>query len=241
MSQIVLKKYGAGSTALIAFPGWIYPIENEDAFLTLLSEKYAVYSVCIPGYVGVKDASSIQSFTSLAKELHKQLKTISEKKIAFLGFSMGCRLLMTLEHLYPSKHKKILVGCPVKNYQTPTWASVLLKNSQVLHILRKSNAFKLFMVTKALVAISQNKQASFYGYNISLTGAFDSLIGLIQSTPYFEDHANSALFLYGEHDPYLEETKQHSPKHLRVITKAGHNCVKNNEEKIVSAIDLFIS
>lgn len=239
MSQVVLKKYGSGNIAIIAFPGWIHPIENENKFLMLLSKKYTVYSIHLPGYMGNHDSDSFHDFTHLVNTIHDELKKIKEKQV-FVGFSMGCRLIMELEKLYPDDLKKIFVGSPVNNYSIPFWAKILLLSFSHLSLLRKSRFFKIFVVNKALKTITNDEQAVFNKENISLTGAFDSLVGLIKSQSCFEKFVDSTKFIYGESDGYLVEAKNFNIKNLSVIKNAGHNCVRDNENKVFDLIDSFI-
>ncbi|MBU0974461.1 alpha/beta hydrolase [Patescibacteria group bacterium] len=239
MSKIVFKKYGSGSTALIAFPGWIHPIENENKFLKLLSQKYIVYSIHLPGYLDNKNSESFYNFSHYCNEIHRELKKINGEQV-LVGFSMGCRLIMELEKLYPNDFKKIFVGSPVSSYKISLWAKVLLLNSSIFSLLRKSKTFKNLVVNKALKTITNDRKAVFNGENVTLTGAFDSLIGLIKSESYFEEYIYSTSFIYGKKDHYLQEAKNFNIKNLKVIKNAGHNCVRDNEVKVMGIIDSFI-
>lgn len=239
MSHVTLKKYGNGKDILVGFPGWNHPVEKEGKFLQLLTKKYTVYSVHLPGYVGNKDLNTFQDFTSIAYEIYEELKKI-KGELVLIGFSMGCRLIMELEREHPNNWKKIFVGSPVYNYDIPIWAKLLLLNSVFINFLRKFHSFKLFVVNKALKTITQDKQAFFQGNNVTLTGSFDSLVGLLKSETNFKKYTNSALFIYGENDDYLKEAKKLSVKSLKVIDTVGHNCVRNNENKVINLIDAFI-
>lgn len=239
MSNIALNKYGSGNTALIAFPGWIHPIENEKKFLDLLSKKYTVYSVCLPGYMKSPDANYFNDFSSLVDEIHTQLINIKEKKV-YIGFSMGCRLIMELEEKFPSNYKKIFIGSPVRGYSIPLWAKVALINTYLLSLLRKFQVFKLFVIHTALRTITQDNKAIFKEKNVTITGAFDSLLGLIRSQIYFERYVKSAKFVYGEHDTYLRDAGEFEISDLSIIKNSGHNCVRDTEREVVQIIHTAI-
>ncbi|MCB9800640.1 MAG: alpha/beta hydrolase [Pseudomonadales bacterium] len=242
MSKIILKKYGSGNTVLVAFPGWTHPIENEKEFLNLLSKKYTVYSVCLPGYVKNKNSNKFNDFKNLVSDIDKEIKKIKSKNIVYIGFSMGCRLIMELENKYPNKYKKIFVGTPVHNYRIPLWANLLLLNSNIINILRKSKSFKLFIVNKALKNILNDNKAVFNkNRNVTLTGAFDSLIGLIKSDNTFIKYKKTTNFIYGNNDKYLYEAKKYNLKSLYIIENADHNCVRNHEEEVVRIIDRLVN
>lgn len=64
MSKLQLKTYGSGKKALLCVPGWTHPIEKESLFLELLSKKFTVISVLLPGY-GEKPIFSFVGLTGL--------------------------------------------------------------------------------------------------------------------------------------------------------------------------------
>lgn len=240
MSKITLEKYGTADKTLITFPGWIHPIENEKKFLDLLRKKYTVYSICLPGYVNNKNSNSYINFREIAGDIQIELMDIKNKNIVYVGFSMGCRLIMELEKQFPSVNKKIFVGSPVSDFKIPFWARLLLLNSKLINFLRRFDLFKLYIVNKALKKITQNHESVFKAQNVTLSGAFDSLVGLIQSQTNFEKYLKSTLFIYGEDDPYLREVENYKTKNLKIITNAEHNCVRDNEAEVVKIIDQYL-
>ncbi|MFZ1721553.1 MAG: alpha/beta fold hydrolase, partial [Microgenomates group bacterium] len=129
--KIQLKKYGTKKNAVLLFPGWTYPVENEALFLKELTKKYCCYTIHLPGYSDVPEVDQNYSFEDFAKKLHEILHSQQISPVAHIGFSMGCRMVMTYEQLYPTSVKKILVGCPFE-MSIPAWGIFLLAHEGLL-------------------------------------------------------------------------------------------------------------
>lgn len=240
MTSVKLKKYGTDPRAIIAFPGWTHPIENEQSFLNLLSKKYTVYSLHLPGYMSNPDSKLFLTFSDLVKETQENLEKITSKEVIYIGFSMGCRLIMEFEKTHAIKSKKIFVGCPIKNYDIPLWANPLLFSSYIINVLRKVDCFKRFVVNIALRVITGDNSAVLSNGNVTLTGAFDSLIGLIKTQSLLQNYTDRTMFIYGEDDAYLRDSRSHGIKNLKVIPNVGHNCVNQHEVEVINIINQFI-
>ena len=236
MSAIHFSYFGTAQRALILFPGWTHPAQKEPKFINELSKKFKIASLELPGYMRNQDLSNYQDFLFLAKELHTELKKTKIDFSAFIGFSLGSRLISTYLKLYPNNIECIFIGYPTEPYQLPIWARILVNNRLFIDILRRNKGFKQFVVNKALRTINQDETAVFHPDRVTLTGAFDSLIGLITSAVNLDTNKKSATFIYGEQDEYLYEAQKKNLKHLKIIKRAVHNCVRGHEMEVVNLI-----
>ncbi len=236
MSTVTFKSYGSGPTTLFCFPGWIHPIEKEPKFLELLSKKYTVVSVQLPGYVDAADSKKFVDFTVLAQEVNSKIQEFPGNKKVLLGFSMGARFIMEMDKLEKLSYSKIFVGAPVGEYIVPFWAKLLLSHTWLITIVRRSSLFKQKVVNIALQTISNDPNHFFRANTTSLNGAFDSLLGLIKTKHDFKIYAQDSLFIYGDGDSYLQKISNYTVKQLIVIKNAPHNCVNGNEKQVVKII-----
>ena len=236
MSAIHFSYFGMAQRTLILFPGWTHPAQKEPKFINELSKKFKIASLELPGYMHNQDLSNYQDFLFLARELHTELKKTEINFSAFVGFSLGSRLISTYLKFYPNDIKCIFISYPTEPYQLPIWARLLVNNRLFIDILRRNKQFKQFVVNKALRTINQDKTAVFHPDRVTLMGAFDSLIGLITSEVNLDTYKNLATFIYGEHDEYLFGAQKKNLNHLKIVKGAAHNCVRGHEMEIVNLI-----
>lgn len=232
MSQIVLHTYGNSNKTIVMLPGWKYPVEKEPKFIETLSKKYTLVTVQLPGYWDNPDAFAFLDFSELAKIILAELKMQNIVPSAWIGFSMGCKLLMEIERDSPSTVPNIFVGCPQGKYETPPWAQVLLKSRWIISLLRRSSIIKRFVVATALKFL-KNRDID----GVTLTGAFDSLVALLRSSVEVTSKSVHALYLYGNQDRYVPIAQKKSLPNIAIIHNAPHNCVRDHEEEVVRIIE----
>ena len=240
MSCIHFSYFGKGKQTIVLFPGWTHPVQKEPKFINELGKKFRIISVELPGYMNNADLSSYQDFLFLAKEFHKELKKTNINPLAFIGFSMGCKLITTYSSLYPSNIRCIFIGCPINSYQLPIWAKLLVKHKFLINLFRRNKKFIQFAVNIAFQNVSQDPKATFKEDRVTLLGAFDSLIGLITSDMKLNKYKNLTTFIYGKNDNYLQEAEKMNLSKLKIISGAGHNCVYDHEIEIVKLINQAI-
>ncbi len=240
MKNINFKQYGVRGKILVFFPGWISPIEKEKLFLNILSKKYRVVSVHLSGYLNARELNSFKDFSSLAPKIHALLVSRHLDKGVFVGFSLGYRLIMELSKKYPNNNKKIFIGAPVKNFDIPFWAKLILKSNLVINFLRKSRFVKNHLVFLARKHIDKNVQYKFSDSFVTLTGAFDSLVGLLKTTSSIMPHQKKVLFIYGEKDSYLKQARSVGIRNITIIKNAGHNCIRGHEKETVQIFDKYL-
>jgi len=236
MSCINFSHFGKGKKTLVLFPGWISPAEKEPKFIRKLSEKYSILSVNLPGYSHNQDTNRYHNFDNLTKELHAELEKKNIRPIAFIGFSMGCRLIFSYNKMYPNMIKDIFIGSPLGSFELPNWASLIFRYEFLIQILRKNAVFSQFCVNMALQNISSDPRATFKPKYVSLIGAFDSLVGVINCVERINAKPFS-LYIYGEKDKYLKEAQNKNIQNITIVKGAEHNCVRGNEEELVRIID----
>lgn len=258
MSKISLKKYGSGKNKIVCFPGWIHPMEKEPVFIKKLAKHFTVYTLQLPGYMDQPESRKLLSFEKLSREIHDLLEEEEvglggsrfekskptksrESNTTFLGFSMGCRLIMSYLQQFEHRGQLVFIGLPTGDYNLPFWAKIILSSDFLIHFFRKNNALKSRVVDLATASISSDKTAKFKPKHVSLTGAFDTLVALLKSGFHWQEFRDRACFIYGQRDKYLAQIKRTSPKTLHVLEGLPHNCVTEHEEEIVKIIALTVS
>lgn len=237
--HIKITTYGNKPSKLVLLSGWNHSFNNEQPFLSLLAKTHTVLVVSLPGYDGVPDSPILLDFPTLALAVRSTLESHQALEAQFLGFSMGCQLLAELAQLMPIKNP-ILIGCPLGVQTIPWWGGPLLRSQGTLAFLRKSTRFTHFVVTLALRSVSQEKNAQFSERAATLRGAFDSLIGLLRSTAEITPFLQTALFVYGELDPYRAVAKETAIQHQMSIPSAAHACIWGYEQELVEKIQPFL-
>ncbi len=232
MSQILFHSYGNAQKVIIMLPGWKYPPEMEPKFIKLLSEKYRLVTVQLPGYWDNPDASTFLDFSELAEMILHELNTQKIVPSAWVGFSMGCKLFMEIEHCKPNIVPSIFVGCPQGKYQVPSWGRVLLTSKRIVLLLRKNPMSKKYIVRMALKTLKNHDLDQ-----VTVTGAFDSLLGLLRSTVRPTPKTLQSLYIYGNRDRYLSIAQEKCLPNLAIIPNADHNCVRDHEPEVVALID----
>jgi len=236
MSIVSFSYFGQGKKTLILFPGWTHPAEKEPKFIKELSKKYSVLSVNLPGYSHNQDTKRYHNFHNLTKELHAELEKKNIRPVAFIGFSMGCRLIFSYNSIYPNNIRNIFIGSPIRSFDLPYWASFIFKYEFMIQILRNNSVFSQICVNMALRNISSNPRAKFKPKYVSLIGAFDSLVGVINCVERINTKPFS-LFIYGEKDKYLKDARNKNIQNIKIVDGADHNCVPGHEEELVKIID----
>ncbi len=236
--QLQLKKYGSKKESVILHPGWTHPIENEAIFLKELTKKYTCYSIHLPGYYGVPDSDETYSFKDFAESLQKILLSEQIKPVAHIGFSMGCRMVMTYDQVFPSSVKKIYVGCPF-DLQIPAWGIFLLAHEGLWLGMTRTYGVQSAVVSKAYRTITGDPHAKFHSPDVTLKGAFYSLLALLKSEPTTSNSPDS-LFIYGKKDPYLLKLPEAFKTQTKIIPGAVHNCVAGREQEIVEILEKYI-
>lgn len=237
MSVISLNEYGSGKTTLLVFPAWSHPVEKETLFLNILSKKFRVISIQLPGYFGNPDASKFNNFNFLAREITSELNKNKITNPILLGFSLGCRLIMEFNNVYPNNFQQIFVTCPIKAFKVPIWARPLITSEFILNILRKNHYFTRQMVEIALRKITNDPNSVLIADKVTLLGAFDSLLALLNSKIDLNKELKRATFIYGDNDPFYLDAKIKNPKFLKVVSGASHNCVIKHEHEVAKMIE----
>ncbi len=230
-----LTTHGSGKKTFVLFSGWNHSFENEQLFLELLTDQYTVLTVSPPGYSGTPDSKELLNFSALAQDTRHQLIEKNCSDATLVGFSMGCRMIAELALIMPVV-EPIFIGCPLEISDVPRWAKLLVKNKGIVNVLRTSRYFQRFAVTKALRAAAQDTTAAFSERAATLSGAFDSLIGLLNSTAPLKSYLHTGAFIYGEHDPYLPLAQELGIPKLSIVKNAGHACIWGHEEEVVKLI-----
>jgi pimeloyl-ACP methyl ester carboxylesterase len=228
-----ITTHGSGEKTFVLLPGWNHSFENEQLFIELLAHKHTVLTVSPPGYSGTPESKILLDFSELAQDIKQQLTEKNCLDATFVGFSMGSRIVAELAQIMPVANP-IFIGCPLELTDVPRWARLLIKNNGIVGLLRTSPHFQRFAVTKALRSAAQDVTAVFSERAATLSGAFDSLIGLLNSTASLKCYLKTATFIYGEHDPYLPLAQEVGITKLRIVKDAGHACIWGHEEEVVN-------
>ncbi len=232
-----LTTHGSGVKTFVLLAGWNHSFTNELPFVELLAKNHTVLVVSLPGYAGTPESPHFADFPTLAKDIHLQLVAMNLLDATLIGFSMGCHLIAELARIMPINNL-VLIGCPLNIAGVPWWTQVLFSNTSAINYLRKNKQFVSFAVLTALRSVSHDTSAQFSDRATTLTGAFDSLVGLLKSTASLQPFLSSALFIYGEHDQHLADAHQSGVKNLQVIAAAGHACIWGHEgelERLITA------
>ena len=238
MSDITFTTQGAGAQTIICFPGWIHPVAKERRFVELLSAHYTVISVDLPGYNQTPDAPNLRLFPEIAQQVNDYLTNAQLVPDIFFGFSMGCHLILELYKKYPryATARTVFVGCPLGLHHIPFWAKTLLSQPWLITTIRAIQTAKTVLVATALKEISDGTITRFSSKTVTSTGAFDSLIGLLNSRTHTQEHPPQTLHIYGEHDFYLKTAKKMQLPNMHTIPGAGHNCIRGFEEEVLRIV-----
>lgn len=225
----------SGKPPIVLTPGWAYPVTNEVKFVSLLSEHFDLHIVQLPGYAGTPDSNKPISFKQICEELHAYLTERDISPAGFVGSSMGCRIIETYLRLFPNDIPCVFVGSPIMPYRVPWWARILLSHEHIIRIIRTYPALKQHFANTAIRNVTGGAQQTFSMPYVTLTGAFDSLLALIQATGKPLVPQTNMTFVYGSDDPYMQDAQKIGLK-PHVVKGAPHNCVHGYEEEVVSVI-----
>ena len=148
-------------------------------------------------------------------------------------------MLMTYDQVFPSATKKIHVGCPF-DLQIPAWGLFLLAHEGLWLGMSRTYGVQRAVVTKAYRTITGNPKANFISPDVTLKGAFYSLLALLNSKPT-TNRAPNSLFIYGKKDPYLLKLPEAFKDQIKVFPNAVHNCIAGREREVVESIEEFVS
>lgn len=237
MKLLSIQRVGhSDKPSLILVPGWIYPYIEERAFLQFLGSHYYLHLVNLPGYAETADATNPYQFDDLVQELTAYVEEHQLYTAQLMGFSMGARLLMHYLDSHGHSGSVVFVGAPSDAYDLPVWARVMLAKPWLIRLLRKLKPFMRYVVQRALRQITHDPKARYESTTVTLQGAFDSLIALLLSETDWTGYADKATFVYGDRDDYLKAVRDIQPAKLHVIAHAGHNCVRDNEEQMLTIL-----
>lgn len=237
MSLVGIRKVGYEELPIcLMFSGWLHSFADEQIFLGELAKHYWIHLIDLPGYANQADAHEMYGFEEVAGELHEIIRKNGLEKVPLLGFSMGCRLLISYVDKYSHKGSLIFIGCPPDMRDLPWWGRLFVFNRKIVSFLRRLRLWKAFVVRYALRRITNDSKAVFTASTTTLQGAFDSLMALLWSATTWNVYRNRATYIYGSEDTYLTEAQELKPDRLVAIPGIGHNCFLGHEKEIVELV-----
>jgi pimeloyl-ACP methyl ester carboxylesterase len=230
------------SKTILLFPGWTFPIELEKAFLDALRVQYKnVLSVMPPGYRDNPDSKNPYTFSEIARELDSYLKENKLQNTIFIGFSMGCRMIMEFCDLFPEyfhvkRQNLFFLGCAPHELSIPWWGKLLLLNKPLMKLLRGNKGFVSYVNTYAIRMITEDPTAVWRAEECTPLGSYDSMLALVSITSKVQDYVQKGIFVSGEKDPFLPALQNMSPRNLHIMKNVSHNCIWSHELEIAELL-----
>lgn len=230
----------SNKSPIILLSGWLHNFENEAEFVRKLSKYFKVVIIKYPGYYGVKDIKSLPSKNTFPDIVYGVIKKLKLSGYSFLGFSLGCQVVLNTVEKYKLKNKIILISPAMESLKkdAPYIIKLFLKNRKVFKFIRNNKVLSKIIVDLAyrkITKITENKRSKTNNFNnpyISLTGAFDTLYFGVTNFIDPRKYISQTKFIFGE-----KEVLQNKFKGKYVTIKdMGHGGFKTFSDDIISAI-----
>lgn len=231
-------EFGAGET-VVFLPGWGATTKTYLRFLTILSARFHVYSLELPGLSNTASPDHVWNFTEYADFVSAFLEAIPEKAVIISGHSFGAAIALHAA----AKQKKIkkmalfdAAGLPIE-YNQFKFFSIYIKEL-IIDLLTPRH---FFASVRALKIYFENMRNLVYKFRLALA-VFNRKIGT--SEEIFSRITAPALIFWGDQDfVFTKEaagklkTKLHGEKIIWV--EGSHNWIVFEPEQIKQYLDLI--
>ncbi len=223
--MLLTRVIGSGKEAIVCLHGWSSIFDSAPEFLEKLGRHFQLVLVYLPGYSGQPDDLQTESVDWLLSEIAATLESRGFTRFHLLGHSMGAQFAVQFAERYPDRiDKLILVGArtPEKRNELSAWWSNL---PGITRLVRSILPLEYRVVNRAFAYAQQltpgREIKTFQPINVSVHGAFDTLIANIRqySDPF--QTKQPTLYIYGENDRMRPD---YWPKNkmLYLVKEAGH-------------------
>jgi pimeloyl-ACP methyl ester carboxylesterase len=216
---------GHGTEAIVCLHGWSSVFDSAPEFTAALGRRYTLILVYLPGYAGEPDDPRTESLDWLLGEIAAAIEPLVFTRFHLLGHSMGAQIAVQLAQRYPEKVEKlILIGVrpPERRRELTGW---WLKVPGFVRLIRSIPWLEHRIVNRAFAYALQltpgNQPKPFRPVNVSVHGAFDTLVAHLRRYADPFQAKRPALYIYGDQDRMRPQIWP-AGKELYLVPGAGH-------------------
>ncbi len=249
--NVAVVDEGKGETTLLLVHGLGSYAKGWSKNIPVLSKKYRVIAVDLPGY-GKSDKEAYQySLSFYADVLTELLTEMGVKKAVFVGHSMGGQISMITSLKYPERVEKLVLISPAGferftngegQWLTDVMTVDLVHDTRIrdIDMNLRSNFYEtpddaLFMVTDRIM-IRGAKDFEKYCYAVSKN------VGAMINEPMWDkldQISQPTLILFGENDQLIPNRFLHGG-YTKDVAAIGMKKIPNNTGKVFPECGHFV-
>ena len=235
---------GVGSgTPIIIFHGWAALLRPEQSLFSRLAERFTLCFIYLPGYNGTPDNNSSTSLPQIIEEVDQLVQKLGFTRFHLLGFSMGAQIATHYATMYPEKVEKlVLIGARPPEKQR-AWQNLLSRVPGLVSLSQRIPWLEYVIVNRGFAFAQQltpgREKKNFEVRNITVRGAFNSLVAQLAEYQNPFTLEQPVLFIYGELDK-MQPKKLPNKREVIIVPQAGHSVFNENNSELAQKITQFL-